>query len=40
MLTHMSSNDAGIKIVAAARRVTHDDPNGFAFVKVVRCRPR
>ena len=33
MLAHMSSNDAGIKIVAAARRVTNNDANGFAVVE-------
>ena len=33
MLTHMSSNDAGIKIVAAARRVPNNDANGFAVVE-------
>jgi hypothetical protein len=33
MLTHMSSNDAGIKIVAAARRVPNNDTNCFAVVE-------
>ena len=32
MLADMSSNDARIKIVTTARRVTNDDTNGFAVV--------
>ena len=35
MLTHMSSNDTRIKIVAATRRVPDDDTNSFAIVEFI-----
>jgi hypothetical protein len=36
MLADVSSKDTGIKIVAAAGRVSNNDAHGFAIVEVMR----